>query len=62
MRYKVTGKQIIFSPANAQDYQIQLDGSAWHWFSICEDDFNRITRGDTIEMLISVIQPDPIAA
>jgi len=29
---------------------------------VCQDDFERINVGDTVELLISVIQPEPIAA
>lgn len=60
MRYKVTDKRIEFKGGKV--CSLQLEGSAWMWFPICQDDFDRIAVGDTIELLITIVQPEPTAA
>lgn len=60
MRYKVTDKKVEYK--GGVRHYIQCDGSAWMWFPICQDDFDRINVGDEIELLITVIAPEPVAA
>ena len=55
MRYKVTEKKISVS-----GYAVWMLGFA-AWLPVSKDDFDRITPGDTVEMLISIVPAEALA-
>lgn len=54
MRYTISKKKLEDSVLGVT-HVIQVEGSAWMEFPVSEDDWNRLKRGDKIEMLITVI-------
>jgi hypothetical protein len=64
MKHKVDEKQSKLS-GNKTSYSIGLwtvESRKWVDLPVEQDDFDRINVGDTIEILINLIQPEPAAA
>ena len=62
MRYTVRRKQMDMSDSGTVFSLMLKTPHDVQFFEIGEDDYARVNVGDTIEMLITVIQPEPLTA